>query len=159
MVLAFKGKVEKKVNRKIQGVPQSQTTANPRHKEDEGKKQCVQNKQMHEKHRPALFPRRGNHNAKRTEKKKLEQRARQEHEMPRSKNHKNHILCYKVVYCWHKVQHIRITSNLTIALYIVSYWRKNVHKVLVNCLGGLPRNSVVRLTDRAQNDLKCFEGP
>ena len=26
-------------------------------------------------------------------------------------------------------------------------------------LGGLPRNSVVRLTDRAQNDLKCVEGP
>ena len=27
------------------------------------------------------------------------------------------------------------------------------------CLGGLPRNSVARLTDRAQNDLKCVEGP
>ena len=25
--------------------------------------------------------------------------------------------------------------------------------------GGLPRNSVVRVTDRAQNDLKCVEGP
>ena len=42
---------------------------------------------------------------------------------------------------------------------VVSYWRKNVHKVLVNCLGGLPRNSVARLTDRAWNDLKCVEGP
>ena len=33
---------------------------------------------------------------------------------------------------------------------VVSYWRKNVHKVLVNCLGGLslPRKSVVKLTDR-----------
>ena len=30
---------------------------------------------------------------------------------------------------------------------------------LVNCLGGLPRNSVARLTDRARNDLKCIEGP
>ena len=30
--------------------------------------------------------------------------------------------------------------------------------VLVNCLGGLPRNSVVRVTDRTQNDLKCVEG-
>ena len=30
---------------------------------------------------------------------------------------------------------------------------------LVNCLGGLPRNSVARLTDRARNDLKCVEGP
>ena len=42
---------------------------------------------------------------------------------------------------------------------VVSYWRNNVHLVLVNCLGGLPRNSVVRVTDRAQNDLKCVEGP
>ena len=34
---------------------------------------------------------------------------------------------------------------------VVSYWRKYVHKVLVNRLGGLslPRKSVVRLTDRS----------
>ena len=31
---------------------------------------------------------------------------------------------------------------------VVSYWRKDVHQVLVKRLGGLPRNSVVRLTDR-----------
>ena len=37
---------------------------------------------------------------------------------------------------------------------VVSYWWKNVHNVLVNCLGGLPRNSVDRLTNRARNDLK-----
>ena len=30
---------------------------------------------------------------------------------------------------------------------VVNYWRKNVHLILVNCLGILPRNSVVRLTD------------
>ena len=42
---------------------------------------------------------------------------------------------------------------------LVSYWRKNEHKVLVNCLGGLPRNSVFRVTVRARNDLKCVEGP
>ena len=42
---------------------------------------------------------------------------------------------------------------------VVSYWRKNVHLVLVNCLGGLPRNNVDRLTDRARNDLKSVEGP
>ena len=30
----------------------------------------------------------------------------------------------------------------------VSYWRKDVHLVLVNLLGSLPRNSVVKLTDR-----------
>ena len=31
--------------------------------------------------------------------------------------------------------------------------------VPVNHLGGLPRNSVNRLTDRARNDLKSVEGP
>ena len=30
---------------------------------------------------------------------------------------------------------------------------------MVKCLGGLPRNSVARLTDSARNDLKCVEGP
>ena len=38
---------------------------------------------------------------------------------------------------------------------VVSYWQK---KVMVNCLEGLPRNSVVRVSDRARNDLKCVEG-
>ena len=42
---------------------------------------------------------------------------------------------------------------------LIQEGRKNVHKVLVNCLGGLPRNSVDRLTDHAQNDLKSVEGP
>ena len=42
---------------------------------------------------------------------------------------------------------------------VVSYWWKNVHLVLLNCLGGLPRNSVARLNDRAWNDLNCVEGP
>ena len=41
---------------------------------------------------------------------------------------------------------------------VVSYWRKNGHEVLVNCLGGLPKNSVARLADRALNDLKRVEG-
>ena len=31
---------------------------------------------------------------------------------------------------------------------VVNYWWKDVHLVLVNRLGSLPRNSVVRLTDR-----------
>ena len=31
---------------------------------------------------------------------------------------------------------------------VVNYWRKHMHLVLVNYLGSLPRNSVVRLTDR-----------
>ena len=30
---------------------------------------------------------------------------------------------------------------------VVSHWQKGVHLVLVNRLGRLPRNSVVRLTD------------
>ena len=42
---------------------------------------------------------------------------------------------------------------------VVSHWRKNVHEVLVNYLGGLPRNSMVRVTDPARCDLKCVEGP
>ena len=36
---------------------------------------------------------------------------------------------------------------------------KNMHLVLVNCPGGLPRNGVDRLTDRTRNDLICVEGP
>ena len=29
---------------------------------------------------------------------------------------------------------------------------------LINCIGGLPKNSVARLTDSARNDLKCSKG-
>ena len=40
----------------------------------------------------------------------------------------------------------------------VSYWRKYVHKVLVNRLGGLslPRKSVVRSTDRPDMTLDVY---
>ena len=43
---------------------------------------------------------------------------------------------------------------------VVSYWRKYVHKVLVNCLGGLslPRKSVVRLIDRPDMTLDVYRG-
>ena len=43
---------------------------------------------------------------------------------------------------------------------VVSYWRKYVHKVLVNRLGGLslPRKSVVRLTDRLDMTLDVYRG-
>ena len=43
---------------------------------------------------------------------------------------------------------------------VVSYWRKYVHKVLVNRLGGLslPRKSVVRLTDRPDMTLGIYCG-
>ena len=40
----------------------------------------------------------------------------------------------------------------------MSYWRKYVHEVLVNRLGGLslPRKSVVRLTDRPDMTLDVY---
>ena len=43
---------------------------------------------------------------------------------------------------------------------VVSYWRKYVHEVLVNRLGGLslPRKSVVRLTDRPDMTLDAYRG-
>ena len=43
---------------------------------------------------------------------------------------------------------------------VVSYWRKYVHKVLVNRFGGLslPRKSVVRLTDRPDMTLDVYHG-
>ena len=43
---------------------------------------------------------------------------------------------------------------------VVSYWRKYVHEVLVNSLGGLslPRKSVVRLTDRPDMTLDVYRG-
>ena len=43
---------------------------------------------------------------------------------------------------------------------VASYWQKYVHKVLVNCLGGLslPRKSVVRLTDPPDMTLDVYRG-
>ena len=43
---------------------------------------------------------------------------------------------------------------------VVNYWRKYVHEVLVNRLGGLnlPRKSVVRLTDRPEMTLDVYRG-
>ena len=43
---------------------------------------------------------------------------------------------------------------------VVSYWRKYVHEVLVNRLGGLslPRKSAVRLTDRPDMSLDVYRG-
>ena len=43
---------------------------------------------------------------------------------------------------------------------VVSYWRKYVHEVLVNRLGGLslPRKSVVRITDRLDMTLDVYRG-
>ena len=42
---------------------------------------------------------------------------------------------------------------------VVSYWRKNVHEVLVNRLGlSLPRKSVARLTDRPDMTIDVYRG-
>ena len=43
---------------------------------------------------------------------------------------------------------------------VVSYWRKYLHEVLVNRLGGLslPRKSVVRLTDRPDMTSDVYRG-
>ena len=46
------------------------------------------------------------------------------------------------------------------AVAVVSYWRKYVHEVLFNRLGGLslPRKSVVRLTDCPDMTLDVYRG-
>ena len=43
---------------------------------------------------------------------------------------------------------------------VVSYWRKYVHQVLVNRLGGLslPRKSVVRITDHPDMTFDVYHG-
>ena len=41
---------------------------------------------------------------------------------------------------------------------VVSYWRKYVHEVLVHRLGGLPRKSVIGLTDRRDMTLYVYRG-
>ena len=45
--------------------------------------------------------------------------------------------------------HTFVSSSADSSGAVVSYWRKYVHQVMVNRLGGLslPRKSVVRLTD------------
>ena len=57
-------------------------------------------------------------------------------------------------------QHTFISPSSFSRRAVVSYWRKYVHKVLVNCLGGLslPRKSVVRLTDRPDMTLDAYPG-
>ena len=62
----------KKVNRKVQGVTQSQPADKPRHqaeeKNDKNTNTYKTNKQMHEKHTDQLaLPKQGDHNAKRND--------------------------------------------------------------------------------------------
>ena len=66
--------LQKKGKRKVQGVPQSQTAALPRHQEEEEtnktKQAQIEQSSKHTKNTmiSSPFPKRGNHNAKRTEK-------------------------------------------------------------------------------------------
>ena len=67
--------------------------------------------------------------------------------------------CYLGVYypVW---QHTFVSPSAFSRRAVVSYWRKYVHEVLVNRLGGLslPRKSVVRLTDRPDMTLDVYRG-
>ena len=57
-------------------------------------------------------------------------------------------------------QHTFVSPSAFSWRAVVSYWRKYVHEVLVNRLGGLslPRKSVVRLTDRPDMTLDVYRG-
>ena len=57
-------------------------------------------------------------------------------------------------------QHTFISPSAFSRRAVVSYWRKYVHEVLVNRLGGLslPRKSVVRLTDHPDMTLDVYRG-
>ena len=58
------------------------------------------------------------------------------------------------------VPHTFVSPSAFSRRAVVSYWRKYVHEVLVNRLGGLslPRKSVVRLTDRPDMTLDVYRG-
>ena len=57
-------------------------------------------------------------------------------------------------------QHTFVSPSAFSRRAVVSFWRKYVHEVLVNRLGGLslPRKSVVRLTDRPDMTLDVYRG-
>ena len=57
-------------------------------------------------------------------------------------------------------QHTFVSPSAFSRRAVASYWRKYVHEVLVNRLGGLslPRKSVVRLTDRPDITLDVYRG-
>ena len=58
---------------------------------------------------------------------------------------------------WH---HTFVSPSTFSRRAVISYWRKYVHKVLVNRLGGLslPRKSVIRLTDSPDMTLDVYRG-
>ena len=68
---------------------------------------------------------------------------------------------YRLKYCLEGSLSPKTTNNnQNSRRAVVSYWRKYVHEVLVNRLGGLslPRKSVVRLTDRPDMTLDVYGG-
>ena len=56
--------------------------------------------------------------------------------------------------------HTFVSSSADSRGAVVSYWRKYVHEVLLNRLGGLslPRKSVARLTDRPDMTSEVYRG-
>ena len=67
------------------------------------------------------------------------------------------VYLYEISPVW---QHTFVSPSAFSRRAVVSYWRKYVHEVLVNRLGGLslPRKSVVRLTDRPDMTLDVYRG-
>ena len=68
-----------------------------------------------------------------------------------------HRRCTRQAEFW---QHTFVSPSAFSRRAVVSYWRKYVHEVLVNRLGGLslPRKRVVRLTDRPDKTLDVYHG-
>ena len=71
-------------------------------------------------------------------------------------------LCHKneLVFDYVTKDFVKLSPSAFSRRAVVSYWRKYVHEVLVNRLGGLslPRKSVVRLTDRPDMTLDVYHG-
>ena len=65
-----------------------------------------------------------------------------------------------LVHVLRRYEHTFVSPSAFSRRTVVSYWRKYVHEVLVNHLGGLslPRKSVVRLTDRPDMTLDVYSG-
>ena len=75
--------------------------------------------------------------------------------------HSQHHLNLLILIYFHPVwQHTFVSPSAFSRRAVVSYWRKYVHEVLVNRLGGLsqPRESVVRLNDRPDMTLDVYHG-
>ena len=50
-------------------------------------------------------------------------------------------------------------ANFKMAFVSFKNGEKNGHLVMANCIGGLPRNSVARITDHTHYDLNYIVGP